>query len=91
MRRLDDDGDDDVAVLRPASSAPAEVDEDFERDFAQLMQDYQGARPVAGRQGQQFGGPAGAALPASEGGGGGENAMVFKVRLGGVLLGPIQP
>lgn len=86
-RRLEDDGDDEVAVLRGGASRPVEVDEEFERDFAQLMQDYQGARPAVAaggsRPGPQFGGePPAAAAAGSSGGGGGEgpeNAMVFKV------------
>lgn len=41
-------------MVRPASVTPAEVDEDFEREFSQLMLDYQG-RPAGGA------GPAGPA------------------------------
>lgn len=68
-----------MAVLRPASSAPAEVDEDFERDFAQLMQDFQGVRPAAtaaaaARQPQQQLGAGPVGEPDSE-----DNSMVFKV------------
>lgn len=74
-------------MLRGGTSRPVEVDEEFERDFAQLMQDYQGTRPAVAaggsRPGPQFGGePPAAAAAGSSGGGGGEgpeNAMVFKV------------
>ena len=44
-------------MVRPASATPVEVDEDFEREFSQLMLDYQG-RPAGGS------GPAGPAAPA---------------------------
>lgn len=49
--RMESDGEEDVRMVRPASATPVEVDEDFEREFSQLMLDYQGR-------------PAGAAGPA---------------------------
>ena len=84
MCRLEDDGDDDVAVLRPASAARAEVDEDFERDFAQLMLDYQGTRGGAGAAAVAGVGAAPAAPLAAAGdhggaGSGDEGTMAFKV------------
>lgn len=44
----DEDEEDSVRMVRPASAQPAEVDEDFEREFAALLLDHQGQRPSAG-------------------------------------------
>lgn len=49
----EEEEEEDVRMVRPASATPVEVDEDFEREFGQLMLDYQG-RPAGGA------GPAGA-------------------------------
>ncbi|KAL4437467.1 hypothetical protein ABPG77_003448 [Micractinium sp. CCAP 211/92] len=75
-----EEDEEDVRMLRPALAAPVEVDEDFEREFSQLMLDFQGRGAR-----QAPGGPGGAAVaappagpgpapaaPASHGGGSGE-------------------
>lgn len=67
-------------MLRPASAAPVEVDDEFEREFSQLMLDYQGrgGRPAPGAPGSSAAaGPAvgpglAPAAAALHGGGGGE-------------------
>lgn len=75
-----EEDEEDVRMLRPATAAPVEVDEDFEREFSQLMLDYQGrgARQAPGGPGAAAvaappagPGPAPAA-PASHGGSSGE-------------------
>lgn len=83
-------------MLRPATSAPVEVDDEFEREFAQLMLDHQGrgARQAPGGPGAGgAAGPAGgpALLPAAAaphgggdgeaGGGGAGEAVAFKVMM----------
>lgn len=54
-------------MLRPATSAPAEVDDEFEREFSQLMLESQG-RGAGGRGGQLGGPPDGVGGPTPPGG-----------------------
>jgi regulator of nonsense transcripts 2 len=51
-------------MVGPAAE-PAEVDEDFEREFSQLMMDHQGARPAGASMGGAGGGAPGMAAPAA--------------------------
>ncbi|PSC71053.1 regulator of nonsense transcripts UPF2 [Micractinium conductrix] len=88
-----DEEEEDVRMVRPASAQPVEVDEDFEREFSQLMMDFQGraAGSAAARGGGPGGGPAAghaasapvaglpAQPPAAAAGGGGAEAGGGKV------------
>ncbi|EFN54863.1 hypothetical protein CHLNCDRAFT_134932 [Chlorella variabilis] len=92
VARLESEGEEEgVRMVGPALQ-PAEVDEDFEREFCQLMLDHQG-RPAAAGGGRQLGpggaGPAGGpGLPPAahaHGQGGGEageaEAVSFRVMM----------
>ncbi|KAL4452134.1 hypothetical protein ABPG75_007796 [Micractinium tetrahymenae] len=59
-----EEDEEDVRMLRPATAAPVEVDEDFEREFSQLMLDYQG-RGARQAPGAPPGAGAAAAAPAA--------------------------
>lgn len=60
----EEDEEESVRMVRPATAEPAEVDEDFEREFQQLILDHQG-RPAQGA-GARASEPAAAAAAAAD-------------------------
>jgi regulator of nonsense transcripts 2 len=67
----EDEEEEGVRMVRPAYQAAAEVDDDFEREFSQLMLDYQGRPAAAGAAPRQPGLGAAAGL-----GGGGPGPLL---------------